>query len=426
MTLSALSTSSSPATANELHDGQGVYEGDPMYIALFLSELAGGGAQRRMLLLADAFAARGHRVDLVAARSDGPFRARVPPSVQLVGLDNRWARLPGIRSRRGLWVAASTGRLAQYLRRARPDVVLAISNPANLAALWARRMARVAIPVVASVNVHLGAATGPRQRAWGPLLRALICRYYRDAEAVIANSRSVTEDLSRTARVPRERIATIYNPVAVERVAEEARSEIAHSWFAEGQSPVVLGVGKLKRQKDFPTLLRAFAQVRAKRPIRLVILGEGEERGDLERLARRLGIAGDVQLPGFVENPFPWMTHASVFVLSSVWEGFSNALCEALACGCPVISTDCPGGSSEILGNGAYGSLVPVGDDAALAAAIGGMLDSPPDREWLRARAAEFSVDRAAGRYLEILRSVRWSEGRMPESPGMSAVYSGP
>jgi glycosyltransferase involved in cell wall biosynthesis len=156
-------------------------------------------------------------------------------------------------------------------------------------------------------------------------------------------------------------------------------------------------------QKDFPTLLKAFARVRAVRPARLLILGEGKERTELEVLARELGVASDVALPGFVPNPFPHMMRASVFVLSSAWEGLPGVLIEAMACGCPVVSTDCPSGPAEILDGGVYGPLVPVGDDAALAKAILSVLETPPDPERLRARAALFSTDHAADQYLELL-----------------------
>ena len=150
-------------------------------------------------------------------------------------------------------------------------------------------------------------------------------------------------------------------------------------------------------------MLRAFARVRARRPVHLVILGEGNKRGDLERQLRELGVEADVELHGFVDNPFAWMSRASLFVLSSAWEGSPGVLVEAMACGCPVVSTNCPSGPDEILAGGRYGPLVPVGDDAALANAIIETLDSTVDHDALRARAREFDVDRAVEGYLDIL-----------------------
>ena len=170
-----------------------------------------------------------------------------------------------------------------------------------------------------------------------------------------------------------------------------------------GAPPLLLAAGRLAPAKDFATLLRAFARVRARRPVHLVILGEGGLRHTLEKQLRELGIEADVELHGFVDNPFAWMSRASLFVLSSAWEGSPGVLVEAMACGCPVVSTDCPSGPDEILDGGRYGRLVPVGDAAALTEAIATTLDATIDREALRARAREFDVDRAIERYLDVL-----------------------
>jgi len=356
-----------------------------------------------MLLLAQGFAARGYRVDLVVAREGGPYQAAVAPGVRVVPLASRLARLPGIRARRGPWVLASTCALARYLRRERPEVLLSTSLPANLAALAARARAHVTTRVVVSVNSNLSASTGPRQRCWGPAALALARRAYRRADAVIANSRGVAEDLAHLLEPPRPPIYTIYNPVPVDEIALRASAPLSDPWLVPGAPPLVLAVGKLKLQKDYPTLLRAFARVRARRPAHLVILGEGEQRRQLERLVEALRLEDDVALPGFVENPYAWMARASVFVLASAWEGFSNVLAEALACGCPVVSTDCPSSPAEILDDGAFGALVPVGDADALAEALLATLEKPPDAARLRARAAQFSLESAVDRYLAVL-----------------------
>jgi glycosyltransferase involved in cell wall biosynthesis len=168
-----------------------------------------------------------------------------------------------------------------------------------------------------------------------------------------------------------------------------------------GEPPVILGVGRLTVQKDFPTLIRAFARVRQKRNARLLILGEGELRSELNALVAELGLQADVALPGFVENPFVFMRHASLFVLSSAWEGFGNVLVEAMACGMPVVSTDCPSGPAEILQNGKWGRLVPVGDVQALSEALLATLEESTHPD-VAARAAECSVDRAVEGYLRV------------------------
>ncbi|GAB4275206.1 MAG: glycosyltransferase [Deferrisomatales bacterium] len=382
--------------------------------ALVLSGLSGGGAQRRTLLLARGFLERGYRVDLVTPRPEGPFRAQVPPGARIVALGSPLGRLPGVASRRGLWVAAATPALARYLRRERPEAVLSTSAPANLSALWARRWSGAPVPVVATVNVHLSASTGERQRAWGPWVRRLLCRAYPKADALVAISRGVAEDLRRRTGVPACRVVTVYNPVDVDEVVRRAAEPVDHPWLRPGAPPLVVSAGKLRLQKDFPTLLRGFARLRARRPARLVILGEGEERGRLERLAGELGVARDVLLPGFVENPFAWMARGAAFALSSAWEGLSNVLLEALACGCTVVSTDCPSGPAEVLAGGRYGALVPVGDAQALAEALLHALDAPADPEAQRARARRFSVGAAVEAYLEVLETVAGSGRRTP------------
>jgi glycosyltransferase involved in cell wall biosynthesis len=382
------------------------------HLCLFIYALTGGGAQRRTLTLARGFAERGHRVDLVVVRSGGRLAGEAPPSVRVVTLASASRGERAVRALlrrlglRGLETAASIPALARYLRRERPDAMLSAASHVNLVSVCAWRLARVPVRLVLRAsNDPLGdPRLWPRwERAVRGVLRWVAARVYPWADAVIAVSDGVGEQIARLTGIPRERITTIYNPVVTPELLEKAREPVDHPWLAPGQPPVVLGVGKLKVQKSFRTLIRAFARVRAVRPARLVILGEGARRRALEAEVDELGLRDDVALPGYVRNPWAWMARASVFVLSSRWEGLPGALIEAMACGCPVASTDCPSGPAEVLAGGAYGPLVPVGDPDALAAAILALLDAPPDRARLRARAAEFSVDRAVERYLEVL-----------------------
>jgi glycosyltransferase involved in cell wall biosynthesis len=197
----------------------------------------------------------------------------------------------------------------------------------------------------------------------------------------------VREDMAQVTGIPRERITVIFNPSVVgTEVAEKARAPLDHPWFELGQPPVLVAVGRLQEQKDYPTMIRAFAQVRQARPVRLLILGEGKERPVLEAQIEELGLQEDVSLPGFVTNPYAYLARASLFVLSSRWEGLPTVLIEALCCSTPVVSTDCPSGPREILQGGKYGRLVPVGDAEALARAITAALDeqrtSPPPESW--------------------------------------------
>jgi glycosyltransferase involved in cell wall biosynthesis len=245
-----------------------------------------------------------------------------------------------------------------------------------------------------------------KRRAFPGLIR----RNYLAADAVVAVSEGVADDLAAHFGIPRDRISVVHNPVVSGSLKEKAAAPIDHPWLASGAPPVVLSAGRLHPTKDYPTLIRSFARLRQVREARLLILGSGKNdeetarrRAELIELAAELGVSEDVDLPGFVPNPLPYMARAAVFVLSSLWEGFGNVLVEALACGCPVVSTDCPSGPAEILDHGRYGRLVPVGDDSAMAEAMLTVLRNPPDRDVLRARGALFTVDRAVDAYLDLL-----------------------
>lgn len=359
-------------------------------VALFLPSLFGGGAERMMVNLASGLAARDVPVDLLLIKADGPYLADVSERVRIIEL-----RAPR--------VSQSIFELVRYLRRERPVGLLSTLNHPNLAAITAKLVARVPTRVVVRQANTLSASTNGAPRLLPRVVRRLIRHAYRRADRIVAVSDGVATDLARVTGLPRERIEVIPNPVLTPELVEAAREEPTHPWFAAGGEPVVLGVGRLKKQKDFPTLLRAFAQVRRQRPARLVILGEGPDRPMLEALARTLGLDEAVSLPGFVPSPFPHMARAAVFVLSSAWEGLPGALIQALACGTPVVATDCESGPREILEHGRYGRLVPVGDPSALSEAILATL-AEPHRATVPAQALRrFSQDVAVDRYLGVL-----------------------
>jgi glycosyltransferase involved in cell wall biosynthesis len=373
------------------------------HIALFTYGLAGSGAQWRMINLARAFAERDCQVDLVVVRAHGPLLQELSPHVRLVALGPWWERLPLLKNTQGRWWLTGFSGLTRYLRHEQPEVLLSTSYFSNIVALWARAQAQVQTRVVVRISNHLSHSL-THTPSWSRRFQLWSARlFYPWADAVIAVSQGVAEDVAQVTSVAPERITAIDNPVITGDQGDKMCVTLDHPWFAPGSPPVLLSVGRLARQKDFPTLLKAFARVRREFPVRLLILGEGRQRTRLEALAQSLGIAGDVALPGFIKNPFPYMSRVAAFVLSSAWEGAPGALIEAMACGCPVVSTDCPSGPAEILADGQYGPLVPVGDDCALADAIFAVLAKPPDPERLRTRAAMFSVERAVERYLEVM-----------------------
>jgi len=375
------------------------------HIAVFIYGLSGGGATRRALTLAGGFAERGHRVDLVIVDAEGPLAEAVPDGVRRVVLDSPAIRLAGRlrRGRRKRRITASGFALARYLRRERPDVLMSAANHVHLTALVARRLARVPVRLVLRVSnhltqSHLGGTGRPRPSR---LKRAR--RAYGGADAIIGVSQGIVDDLVEHTAISRDRAHRVANPTYTPAIEAAAAAPIDHPWLAAGAPPLLLAAGRLAPAKDFSTLLRAFARVRAVCPANLVILGEGGGRRRLEAEIRELGLDDAVALPGFVHNPFAWMARAALFVLSSAWEGSPGVLVEALACGCPVVSTDCPSGPAEILAGGKFGRLVPVGDERALADAILEATTAPVDRDALRARAREFDVDRAVDGYLEVL-----------------------
>jgi glycosyltransferase involved in cell wall biosynthesis len=358
-------------------------------LSIFVPEMVVGGAQRSMLKLAGGIAARGYAVDLVLARAEGPLLAEVPTSVRLVDL----------KARR---VLTSLPALAHYLRREQPAALLSVLH-ANIIALLARRLAGVQTRVVVSERNTLSSeaqhyASDLRMRLMPQLARY----FYPWADCVVTVSRGVANDLSEIAAIPNERVQVIYNPIVTPELAEKAQVPLEHPWFDPGEPPVILGVGRLSPQKDFSTLILAFAQVRQAHRARLLILGEGEERPALESLAGQLGLNQDVSLPGYIANPYPYMARASLYVLSSKWEGLPGVLIEALYCGVPIVATDCPSGPREILADGQYGQLVPVGDVVSLAQAIERSIDNakpPATREsWCR-----FELETVVSQYLDIL-----------------------
>jgi glycosyltransferase involved in cell wall biosynthesis len=360
-------------------------------IALFLPAFKVGGVERIRLNLAAGFKSRGYSVDLVAARAAGPLLSEVPDGVRVVDLGAQ--RL-----------SRSLPSLVRYLHRERPRTILSALDYANVVALWARRLSGSPTRVVVGTHKVFSLAIG-QSPLWRErnLLPWAVRRSYPSADGIVAISQGLAEDLARVVGLSLERISVIFNPALTPKVLELAKQPAGHPWLEQRITPIIMSAGRLHEEKDFPTLLRAFALLKRQRDARLIILGEGSERGRLEKLCDQLGLAEAVSMPGFRTNPYSFMARADLFASTSVWEGFGNVHVEALACGCPVVSTDAPTGPAEILDHGLYGRLVPVGDAEALAQAMLETLNCPPDPERLKARANDFHIDRIIEQYRQIL-----------------------
>lgn len=367
----------------------------PVKVALFAPSMTWGGAEKMFKRLAIGFSDAGLSVDLVLATASGPNLKGLPATIRVVDLGCHR-------------VLASTRPLARYLNKTRPDVLISTIHYANLVAVWARSFLGFSPQLILreanTMSVDAAGSAEIRDRVIFSLARM----FYPRADIVVANSRGAANDLIENVGVPRSMVRVIYNPTFSDEMVPLMREPVLHPWFGDGGPPIVLSAGRLSVQKRFDLLIRAVVAVREHRPIRLIILGDGDERDRLESLVRELGGEQFVSLPGFGENPYAYMARADLFVLSSAWEGLPNVLIEALACGLPVVSTDCPNGPREILdtavcGCGHLGTLAPPNDVAALSQAILQELAVKRDRNALKRYASRFHSDKAVRAYIDLM-----------------------
>jgi glycosyltransferase involved in cell wall biosynthesis len=365
-------------------------------LAIFLPALYGGGAERVLLNLAEGLASRECLVDIVLSRAEGPYISAVPPTVNVVKLTS--SNFPAFRT------LSSLPRLVRYLKEEKPDIVFSALH-ANIIAIWAKKISKMPMKVVISEHNTLSFQICELPKIFRSVALFFIKKFYPQANQIIVVSNGVASDLSRVARIPRSRIRVVYNPVITKNIKVSLEATLEHDWFKAGEPPVILSVGRLSEQKDFLTLIHAFARVRKKRNVRLLILGEGEERKKIEASVSKLGLEKDVLLPGFVKNPYVYMAKSAIFVLCSKWEGLPTVLVEALFCGASVIATDCPSGPREILEDGKYGQLVPVGNVKILSETILSSLKEEkkviPLESWKR-----FEVEYVVKQYKSILLSL--------------------
>ncbi len=358
-------------------------------IAIFLTALDGGGAERVILNLATGFTDLGIEVDLLLVKAEGAYISQIPPKVRLIDFQQK--RLLN-----------SIFCLVDYLKKEQPNALLTALDT-NVIAAWVRRWSRVSTQTIVTVHNNLSLESKYGDSIKRKLTARFARWFYPWADSIVAVSKGVAKDLIEIG-LPKEKIQVIYNPIVDSKLIAKLQEPLDHPWFKAEQPPVILGVGRLTKQKDFATLLKAFSIVRRKMPARLMILGEGEERLSLESLIKELNLEFDVSLIGFVDNPYKYMSKASLLVLSSVWEGFGNVLVEAMAAGIPVLSTNCPSGPAEILAYGKYGQLVSVGDIDNIANWIENILTINQDTSKLQLRANNFSLAESVKQYIQILK----------------------
>lgn len=363
-------------------------------VAVFVPSLSGGGAERLSVRLANEFAKHGLSVDLVVVDAEGTFRKTVAGDVRVVVLGSRRCM-------------TSLPHFCRYLRRESPDAVLATMRAGTVALLADRIAGGRRRTVVRCEMSH--SATHRISDTPGRLLLWLHNCLLPSADAVVTVCEDAAADIVRASPRASAKVHVIFNLLFRPGILDLADEPVEHPWFNDPTVPVLVSVGRLAKQKDYLTLLRAFTGVLHVRPARLVIVGEGSERPRLLATTRELGIAEHVDLLGYRTNPYAYVRRARVFVLSSIAEGLPCVLVEALACGTPVVSTACVTGPREILEDGKWGRLVPVGDSAAMAKAILSTLDESVDSSALVARAKHFDFAPSVDQHLELLFPDGWS-----------------
>ncbi len=360
-----------------------------MKVAFVMATLGTGGVGRMRIHLTRYLAEHGLETTLLLGSLKSPYMEAVHPKVRVANM-------------RGSHFPFSIPTLLYYLFKEHPDVLITDRVRVNRSALWARRISGLPTQVFTSLHIPISIKLkGLRARKRASVERAIQGSFPFN-DGIIVNSKGVAQDLLGRFDLVPQKVHVIYNPVITKDMFAKARETPAHPWFQEGHGPVILGVGRLEKPKDFQTLLRAVAHLQDQRPAKLMILGDGKEKGELKALASDLGIADRVALAGFAANPYACMARADVLVLSSHWEGFGNVLAEALALGTPVVATDCDYGPREILAGGRYGRLVPVGDVEAMAKAIMKTLDQPKDTDVFKPAAEDFTIERCGARYMEV------------------------
>lgn len=385
----------------------------PKHICFFLPSLAGGGAEKLIVDLANTFAGLDHRVSILCGQAEGPNLSRVSEDVEIIDLQRSH-------------VFACIVPIWRYLNRENPSAIMANMSHANVAVLLASIFSfffkgRVIVQEVAPIEKGRNEHNAFRETMVLFLMRVL----YSRASSVIGISQSIHEEIERLIWLTVKDLRTIPGFVDIKLATSHQDEAVPCPWLMEKNCPVIIAVGRMSSEKGFDTLLKSIALVREDRPVRLVILGEGDLRGELEALTVDLGIADDVLMPGFVDNPAAWLSRSDVFVLSSTFEGFGIVVAEALSARCNIITTDCNQGPMDIIGGGEFGTIVPVNDPVGMADGIKTRLDHPLSEEVLSTRAREFDLSVVAQKYLDTILGRINAKEALPQSDTMLQFITG-
>lgn len=326
-------------------------------ITLFAPNLEGGGAERIISILAIYFSEKGLPVDLILAKASGPYLKNIPPAVNIIDFNCEK-------------VILSLPKLIKYLRTEKTEILFSSQMHSSSIALWAVKISGVNTKVVIRQPTMLRPAFEKKPLRNKITERIFLWSAKKWAYKIIVTSQAMANEFIAMSNISPDKLSIIYNPLPIKKIKNKSKEPLKHPWFQEGQPPVILAVGRLVNVKDFQTLIKAFAITKEKFDARLIILGEGPLRSELEQLIINLDIKPYVEMPGFAENPFQYMRGSKVFVLSSLWEGFPNGMIEAMACGTSIVATHCDGGTGEILEHGKWGELVPVQNPQKMAEAI--------------------------------------------------------
>ncbi|MES9943795.1 MAG: glycosyltransferase [Candidatus Thiodiazotropha sp.] len=358
-------------------------------MCLFILKFGDGGVERMMVNIARGLSLIGARVDFIVKETEAPYLHLLPPEVRII-------RFQVARQK------AALPKLIDYLKRYDPDILLSAKILDDQLALKAKRRhsgrTRFFLrPGTALLSRMQARGTHPLRR-W--LKQRQLSSLFNNADGVVAVSQGVADEVMELSAIDGDKITVIRNPTITPELYQQAEEPVDEPWLAADQPPLILGIGGLRRQKDFPTLLRAFALVRQQLPCRLMLLGQGNKEGQLLKLAQELGLGDDFRLAGFVANPYAYLKGAKLFVLSSLWEGSPNVLTEAMALGTSCVSTDCPSGPHEVTRGGEVAPLVPMGDPERLAEAMLQTLRKPLDPQRLKEAVSDYTLEKSARGYL--------------------------